>query len=71
MSQVGEFFYVVAERECLMPNNKTFKSHTNCECYKSKKIKNPVRGLKLKYQVSLPFFSLFPLSVSIIFHLHF
>ena len=40
MSQVGEFFYVVADNYCLRSNNKTFEGHIECECEhcKSKKI---------------------------------
>ena len=60
MSQVGEFFYAVAERECLMSNNKTFEGHTNCECYKSKKIENPVSW----FEIEISSFSSFFFSIS-------
>ena len=38
MSQVGEFFYAVAEQERLRTDYKTFEGYKNCEWYKSKKV---------------------------------
>ena len=54
----------------LRSNNRIFEGHKNFECYESEKIQESnfaVSNLKLKYQVSLPFFSC-NASVFIIFH---
>ena len=54
----------------LKSNNRSFEGHKNFECYESEKIQESnfaVSNLKLKYQVSLPFFSCIA-SVFIIFH---